>query len=52
MGALVCSYVWMNLSGKAKIVGFLWLGAGSAYLAIVTRGFKNRPKELDFREPK
>ncbi len=52
MGALVCSYVWMNLSGKAKIVGFLWLGAGSAYLAIVTRGFKNRPKELDFRESK
>lgn len=52
MGALVCSYVWMNLSGKAKIVGFLWLALGSAYLAIITRGFKNRPKELDFGESK
>jgi hypothetical protein len=42
----------MNLSGKAKIVGFLWLALGSAYLAIITRGFKNRPKELDFGESK
>src|SRR6185437_1248150 len=51
MGALVCSYVWMNLSTKAKIVGFLWLGAGAAYLAIVTRGFKNRPKKLGLEIP-
>ena len=44
-GALVCVYLWMNLSGKAKIVGFLWLAAGGVYLAIHTRGFRNRPSQ-------
>jgi putrescine importer len=46
-GALVCSYVWMNLTGKAKLVGFAWLGLGLVYLAIVTRGFQTRPKQFE-----
>lgn len=46
-GALVCTYVWMNLTAKAKVVGFLWLAVGVAYLAATTRGFKTRPKQLE-----
>jgi amino acid transporter len=46
-GALVCTYVWMSLTTKAKFVGFMWLGLGILYLAIVTRGFRIRPKALE-----
>ena len=42
-GALVCLYVWMSLTNKAKAVGFIWLGLGVIYLAVLTRGFRNRP---------
>jgi amino acid transporter len=47
-GALVCSYVWMSLTSKAKLVGFGWLIVGVAYLAILTRGFRVAPKKLEF----
>jgi amino acid transporter len=46
-GALVCTYVWMSLTSKAKLVGFAWLGAGVLYLAIVTRGFHIRPRHFE-----
>lgn len=48
LGALVCSYVWMNLSTKAKVAGFIWLAIGGIYLALLTRGFKQAPKRLSF----
>ena len=44
-GALVCSYVWMSLTGKAKLVGFGWLLAGVLYLAVLTRGFTRGAQE-------
>jgi putrescine importer len=47
-GALVCSYVWMSLTGTAKLVGFGWLLAGVLYLAVLTRGFRVAPKKLEF----
>jgi len=47
-GALVCGYVWMSLTMKAKIVGFAWLLAGIIYLAVLTRGFRVPPKKLEF----
>jgi putrescine importer len=49
-GALVCGYVWMNLSLKAKAAGFLWLGAGVLYLGIITQGFRQAPRQLRFEE--
>ena len=39
-GASICIYIWMNLSGNAKLAGFAWLAMGVTYLAIITRGFK------------
>jgi putrescine importer len=50
LGALVCSYVWMNLSTRAKIAGFVWLAIGGIYLTLLTRGFRKAPKELSFGE--
>ncbi len=46
LGALVCSYVWMSLTLKAKLVGFGWMGLGLLYLAVLTKGFKVAPKPL------
>ena len=41
-GACVCIYIWLNLSTHAKVVGFIWVAIGIAYLALLTRGFKNK----------
>jgi putrescine importer len=46
-GALVCTYVWLSLTEKAKVVGFAWLGVGLVYLSLMTRGFRTRPKQLE-----
>jgi amino acid transporter len=46
LGALICGYVWLSLTAKAKIVGFIWMGLGVIYLAIITKGFRVPPKSL------
>lgn len=45
-GTLVCTYVWFNLSFKARVAGFCWLGIGLIYLAVITRGFRRTPQKL------
>ena len=45
-GALFCAYLWMSLSSKAKLAGFIWLGVGVCYLAVLTRGFRVMPQAL------
>jgi putrescine importer len=45
-GALVCGYVWWNLSWRAQLAGFGWLMIGFIYLAIITRGFSVAPREI------
>jgi amino acid transporter len=47
-GALVCLYIWMSLTSKAKLVGFGWLGLGLIYLFVLTRGFREPVRRLDF----
>jgi amino acid transporter len=46
LGAAFCIYLWMSLSVKAKVAGFIWLAIGMGYLAIITRGFRIMPKSL------
>ncbi len=46
LGTLVCSFLWFNLTTKAKLAGFGWLALGIIYLAILTRGFRLAPKTL------
>ncbi len=50
LGASVCIYLWLSLSSSAKVAGFCWLGLGTVYLAVLTRGFRIRPAALDLRE--
>lgn len=46
LGAIVCGFLWFNLTTKAKYAGFGWLAIGFIYLAILTRGFRIAPKTL------
>jgi amino acid transporter len=45
-GTVVCTYVWINLSFKARVAGFVWLAIGVIYLAVITRGFRVAPKSM------
>lgn len=49
-GFLFCLFIWLNLPALAKIIGAAWLVAGIAYLAVLTRGFRQPPTRLDFAE--
>ena len=51
-GAVTCCYVWMNLSSKARVVGFIWIGIGALYLLVLTRVFRRVPTTFQFEEPK
>jgi amino acid transporter len=47
LGAAVCTWVWMSLTWKAKLAGFIWMALGLAYLAYLTRGFRQKPRRLE-----
>jgi putrescine importer len=49
MGFLVCFVIWLSLPSPAKILGTIWLLAGIAFLLIKTRGLKDKPSEIDFK---
>ena len=46
-GAASCGYLWMSLSLKAKVAGFIWLAMGAGYRAVITRGFRVARKSPD-----
>jgi amino acid transporter len=50
IGFAFCASIWWNLNPLAKIVGGIWFLAGLVYLAVATRGFRQRPKTIDFSE--
>src|SRR5690349_23242947 len=47
IGFFVCLLLWLNLSTPAKIAGSIWMGAGIAYGAWKTRGFKGELVDFD-----
>lgn len=47
IGLAFTVYLWTNLSGLAFAVGGVWMLAGLARLAWLTRGFRRRPPVLD-----
>jgi putrescine importer len=49
-GFAFCLWIWLNLSTVAKIVGGGWFVVGIVYVAIKTRGFKEKPLMIDFTE--
>ena len=50
LGFLLTAWLWFSLSGLALVVGLVWIGVGVVYLAVLTRGFRRRPPEVDFSE--
>jgi amino acid transporter len=50
LGFLVCFVIWISLPLPAKIVGGIWLITGLIFLIVKTRGLKQKPVELDFKE--
>jgi amino acid transporter len=50
LGLAVCFAIWISLPTPAKIVGTIWLLTGIAFLVVKTRGFKDKPIELDYND--
>lgn len=50
IGAVVCIFLWVNLTFHAKLAGFGWLALGVVYLGVLTRGFRLAPVALGHLE--
>jgi amino acid transporter len=50
LGIIFCFAIWVSLATPAKILGGCWFVAGAIYDAVKTRGFKDSPARIDFRE--
>jgi amino acid transporter len=50
LGLIFCFAIWASLPLPAKALGGCWFVVGTAYDAVKTRGFKERPARIDFRE--
>lgn len=50
VGFVLSLWLWTSLSRTTFVIGICWLVVGLAYLAYLTRGFRQRPPELDFSE--
>jgi len=50
LGFLVCFIIWISLPTPSKVIGSIWLLLGLIYLFIKTRGFKQKPIILDFKD--
>lgn len=50
IGAAIDIWLLTSLDGTAITLGMVWLGLGVAYLAVLTRGFRVPPPEMQFVE--
>ncbi|WP_394685682.1 APC family permease [uncultured Microbacterium sp.] len=48
LGFALTAWLWFSLSGLALTVGLVWIGVGIVWLAVLTRGFRRRPPEVEF----
>lgn len=49
-GFVFCALIWWNLNRVAKTVGGIWFALGIIYVGSKTRGFREKPLMIDFRE--
>ncbi len=49
-GFAFCAMIWWNLNNVAKVIGGIWFVIGITYIAVSTRGFRLKPKMIDFSE--
>jgi amino acid transporter len=50
VGFAFCFWIWISLPVLARIAGGIWLGAGIIYSAIRTKGFREKPADVDFSD--
>jgi len=50
LGFLVCFSIWISLPTPAKITGGIWFIVGTVYLIFRTRGFRQKPLMIDFKD--
>ena len=50
VGAAVDVWLLTNLDGTAITLGLIWLALGVVYLAVLTRGFRQPPPEVQFTD--
>ncbi|WP_441962712.1 APC family permease [Mycolicibacterium houstonense] len=50
IGAVVTSYLLLQLDARAIVLGLCWLGLGVVVLAVTSRGFKKLPPEIGVDE--
>ena len=50
LGFALTAWLWFSLSPLALTVGLVWIGVGVVWLAVLTRGFRRRPPEVEFDE--
>jgi predicted membrane channel-forming protein YqfA (hemolysin III family) len=50
LGAIVTVYLMTRLDVHAVTLGLSWLAVGVIVLAIVTRGFRRQPPEIEYVE--
>jgi amino acid transporter len=51
IGVVIDLYLLNNLQATAKWLGMAWLALGTIYLAVLTRGFRRPPPELETGSP-
>lgn len=50
IGFVFCALIWWNLNILAKAVGGIWFAIGIAYIVYSTKGFRLKPRMIDFSE--
>ncbi len=50
IGFLLTVWLWTSLPHNAIVLGLVWLAVGVAELAVITRGFRRKPPQMDLEE--
>ncbi len=50
LGASFVMFLWWNLDASSITLGLVWTVCGLAYLLITTKGFREKPPEIEFEE--
>ncbi|WEO77402.1 APC family permease [Cryobacterium sp. SO2] len=50
IGAIVTLYLLTRLDSNAIVLGLSWLAIGVVVLAVITKGFRRQPPEMEYRE--
>lgn len=49
-GFVFCAWIWWGLDRTSMVVGGIWFSVGLIFVAVTTRGFRNKPAMIDFSE--